>query len=729
MALEGFYGGRSGAPFIIVKRFDDVDIEENSVYRKVYYAVTSGGILIYPFVERNGLNYANYNWELTELDGSSVVVEDGSTQTLPRVYQEGMIQCFKKGGDSVDIVNYGEYVIIDTLSKDNPNNGKVYRRGLNYINDMGGAEYIGQIVGPSGETPEFKVDKYADFTDPSRKGTYTAVAGDIVPGYDEVNDVYNDEIKYAWASVRDENGRVESYQIGFVFPYAIDQIIGRQRSPYDSQGVPIPADEELIERIDDGTHPYFRKWRVNIPYGFKGDSYSEFKTFPVNVKKGSTVYANVDPDTGELTNPIVTPLADDTEIIVESYFDTYEKNYVELRVSDIKVYADLADCKDYHFGCLLTWYNEHEAGDHEWEDIGKYKVLNKVELSENGVFKVLYTCDDPEELEEVIRWIYFDNSVQNSGIQMNDEGTVTIWYNTLEQDGITHEHQTYDTQLSWITKVTLSDTGEFKVYYNNDRNKDATQAAGGIWVDEDHAYLKQINWIKEISMAEDGTITFTKSDDTTYDNPTKIKFVNEVSINTGESEGEGNQKVHIKYNDDTEEDIGNPLNYVVECLVTDINSWGAPYHHLLVWYSDPDYRSNLATSYIYRSEKDSVVKEGWADLGYVKGEPGGVRIIGNVSDEDDLYKDGSARTDPWKPEEIGAGWSTTPDMDYEGWIMTVQQATNAEFFAFDYNNNVWYSLGVIDSGDPRGIIRASATEPQSLNTYGYWFVVESGISV
>ena len=37
MSLESFYGGRIGAPFIIVERFDGINIPENT-YKKVYLA-------------------------------------------------------------------------------------------------------------------------------------------------------------------------------------------------------------------------------------------------------------------------------------------------------------------------------------------------------------------------------------------------------------------------------------------------------------------------------------------------------------------------------------------------------------------------------------------------------------------------------------------------------------------------------------------------------------------
>lgn len=140
-----------------------------------------------------------------------------------------MVLNFQQGG-SYNKVNYGEYVIIDTIvnnnQKNNPENGIIYRRGLDYTevfnpNDLdyinenhsvaredlenseeenpsrryysisldidnneiitfnselyrsnfqafvtnpgGGAEYIGQIVGPEGDSPELSILDWSNF--------------------------------------------------------------------------------------------------------------------------------------------------------------------------------------------------------------------------------------------------------------------------------------------------------------------------------------------------------------------------------------------------------------------------------------------------------------------------------------------------------------------------------------------------------------------------------------
>lgn len=87
-------------------------------------------------------------------------------------------------------VNFDEYVLINTLNKNNPENGQVYRRGYDYTSDRkilsytlnkteteegkveitytskeidaNGAVYIGTIVGPAGAAPTLKFGYYDD---------------------------------------------------------------------------------------------------------------------------------------------------------------------------------------------------------------------------------------------------------------------------------------------------------------------------------------------------------------------------------------------------------------------------------------------------------------------------------------------------------------------------------------------------------------------------------------
>lgn len=90
-----------------------------------------------------------------------------------------MINQFKKGAAYTD-VSYGQYVLIDTIlnnnNPNNPENGKIYRRGLNYTNEDGGAIYIGQIQGPEGKIPPLDIMQFNDFS------TTTSSASTVIDG-------------------------------------------------------------------------------------------------------------------------------------------------------------------------------------------------------------------------------------------------------------------------------------------------------------------------------------------------------------------------------------------------------------------------------------------------------------------------------------------------------------------------------------------------------------------
>lgn len=641
--MESFYGGRQGASFIIVKRFDGIDIPTNSAYKYVYYAVNSDGIRYYPFITRNSDNYMSYDWALTELDGSTVdvILEGGvsSTEVLDIVYQEGMRQCFEQGGDSVDIVNYGEYVIIDTVSKENPDNGKVYRRGMNFdydpiTNPLAGAEYIGQIVGPRGDTVDLDITTYLEvISEPlhqAREYTPDPLNGGLVPGANESETTFNDTIRYAWTTLKDEAGNTISYQVGFIFPYLVQHFVSRSRSPYyqigegGTPGTPLDPNFELTTRLDDDTHPFFKKWQINIPKGIKGDTLSNVQIYPTAVAEGSTAYGEVDAF-GNLSDPQFV-LDTDLPIEVDSYWDTYSKDYVTITQNDDTYYCRLQDAINLHYGYLFTWYDSHEDGrDHRWVDIGEYNTIDHIHLSNDGIITVYYTSGETEELSEAIKWI------EDVSIQTNDP-------------------------------------------------TDPASAEGS------------------------------------GDQKLRMTFNIEDPLNPG------NPLVKV---------VNNPLNYVIENKISipTEDYPGVPYGHLLVYYSDPALRNSLSSKWVtYPSDKyPGTVWTEWVDLGYVVGEPGGIHIIGNVTDEDDLYNDGSGHTNPKKPEDIGG------DIRFAGWVMTVYDSTSVGtvpiIYAYDYNNSIWYQIGTIDSGvfDPKTIIDASAitAPPPSLQNHGFWLVVNS----
>lgn len=309
--MESFYGGRQGISFIIVQRFDGIDIpqsEDNPVYTGAYYAVdpdmTNTVYLLCEggeFITRNTLNYDKHSWEYFEHNGDMKDIkniEDGNIgiKELKNELARGMKQCFEKGNSSTNEVNYGEYVIIDTIQNFNkysdPDNGKVFRRGLVYNPDdiYGGAEYIGQIVGPQGECPEMdltlekKVQEL--FPDSYKQKKYSlsrnSETGGLVPGK-KSNGAFVDAITYSYATVRDEDGNVKGCLLGFTFPYLVTEFVSEQVSPYNDEGH--REDTSKFIRLDDTSHPFYEKWKLQIPEGVKGDCYENLRVSFYEFKK------------------------------------------------------------------------------------------------------------------------------------------------------------------------------------------------------------------------------------------------------------------------------------------------------------------------------------------------------------------------------------------------------------------------------------------------------------
>ena len=268
--MESFYGGRSGAAFIIVQRFDGIDIPQpgdgsgvtNYTYTENEYATqpviqpdgttkmefilttnAAGGNVeidgandVY-LIEKNSENYKNYTWTRQANNGDRI---NDTSYSFPEILARGMVQCFRKGTKSASEVNYGEYVLIDTMlnmhCQNDPDNGKVFRRGMDVLSPLAGAEYIGQIVGPQGDSPEVDILHYDEVIkrNPHSQKTYNPIDGDIVPGSYVIGSTrfYEDDIKYVYATVKDAHGNVKGCEIGFRLPTLVQDFEANSINPY-----------------------------------------------------------------------------------------------------------------------------------------------------------------------------------------------------------------------------------------------------------------------------------------------------------------------------------------------------------------------------------------------------------------------------------------------------------------------------------------------------------------
>ena len=215
----------------------------------------------------------------------------GNTTDNTEANNLSMVKNFSKGA-SYTQVHYGEYVIIDAENKNDPDNGKIFKRTSNYQNEMGGAEYFAQIVGPSGNATYTHFARYPDIINDNishneddlitKNSGEMAVIGHenapLVPGeyqesYQPGVKRYNDTIKWATYTVRDKNNRTENFYIGFSIPYLVLDFSATSVSPQT------PLSIERKNANININHPFYDEWNINIPRAKKGNEIKNIRPF------------------------------------------------------------------------------------------------------------------------------------------------------------------------------------------------------------------------------------------------------------------------------------------------------------------------------------------------------------------------------------------------------------------------------------------------------------------
>ena len=651
-SMESFYGGRQGASFVIVKKFDCLDLDllkerrhlgaNDPVYRFGCFAKDQDDYFIVPLIEKNPDNYADYpKWGYIPKDGVTTVISQAGLESEPLSpeYVEGMKQCFEKGGATTSEVGYGEYVMIDTIfglgEGDNPDNGKVYRRGLNFDQDLGGAVYIGQVIGPKGYTPELEMTTIADILEhaESQERHYTPTTGDnqdgIVPGkYIENNqNYYNDNITYGWATVRDNRNNITGALIGFTFPYLVPEIFSKKRKPYYTQedydlgriddpdliGTAIHDIDNFELFIDNGEssedrdpthgdtgHTFYRKWKITIPQGIKGDTQTQLEIVPQKIRLGANLWLSDD-----ITQEPASIADDETYVILDDAKFEHDCVYpyddaAALVVAEkenepgIVYYAKIEDTYMLKFRYRQINYDEHEDGsDYQIIDLGDYNTIRKIWLTEEGYLWVRYNADEDGIInnDTPISWVESmalankDNPSEfdpkstnvNSGhfrIIFNNDETENKTGTWIDDDGVAHA--IWETDITWPQSVSLNTEGLLKFLYNNNLYYDQS-----IYTDPvEGSYEFSIPWITNILINQNGTFTVSYNNEVnaaTYPSAewnssthtwTKVlKFIDHVTIeengkihfwysNGNEAPNTGYANIRIKYLNDVQVDTG-----------------------------------------------------------------------------------------------------------------------------------------------------------------------------
>lgn len=564
-----------------------------------------------------------------------------------------MKQRFSQGGNFTEVW-YHEYCLISTKNKNHPDNGKVFRRGLDYQNPQtAGSIFVGQIVGSSSGTPFFQVDTIDNVEKISTKtleeNTYrrypisqnvdgTVVTnwkqdanGDwhdaggtlkkdfkfniqnrtLVPGKD--GESFNDDIEYTWVNIRKDDEDADSwFYVGMKFPYTVIDYKAHAVSQYDAAGnIRKDADMTSINRIDDKTHPFWEYWDMGIPKGLKGDTLRNLKVIEMTEELRNKVY---------VTNNIVIDSTTGLATVGKSGYPNMDDDIVKHR--QIVVYE-------------LYIYDKQINPDPILIYLGDFNIIKNITLDDKGTLTVSYTHNDNTVFEKKIKWVtgvalsagdgaeggHFEMTFNNDspayttdltwvkGLEIQDNGDVIGTFAGTNGGTLANNGKNKVGHIRWISSVTLDEnTGHFVCAFN-----DGTSSAD-----------KYLTWVKDITInQENGQITLNT---TTGDKVSAAKLklltaarVNDIGettliFNTGETinlkteNGGENYKIttvksiymgtgisddksiYVKYNSNPDPVKVSDPINSIERLVVRPSDW-----HLFVLYSDPSHRVKNAT--------------------------------------------------------------------------------------------------------------------------------------
>lgn len=639
----------------------------------------------------------------------------GASFIIVRTYSTvaEMVNYFKQG-PNYTTVHYDEHVLINTENKNNPENGRIYRRGYDFTNELGGAVYVGTIVGPAGRAPMLELTTMAEvdrkqaaegFDIRKGSGSYGPVDGNIIPGK-TADGTFNDEIQWNYCSIRNENDEDSTAYIGFKIPYTVIEFTANTVSPYYNRSNQTDdfVNQNLSNRTDDASHPFYESWNFNIPKGIKGDTLKNFRVMTadnsisaydgqdddVTNSRKVLVYDYYHYDAQEEGEPVTIYLGDYNMIdgITIGEDGTFTVDYAH---DDNLVYTKLfkwikSVTLDGNTGHVTILYNHDTDVD---GTATKYETdlrwVNNLTIGTNGQVTLKYTTGEDVQVDQKIKWI--------NSIEMAANGTVTVNYNNGDPATV------FDKEIQWIDNITLTDAGLLTIVYNNGTPN----------------FTKQLTWPTGMTIANDGTITITynNGEPTVYSK--YVKVIQSISVNaTDNMSTPGNQKVHIVYNTGDSEDVGQPLNYIMKVAVNSSDN------HLLVLYSDPTKRPEDGVTY------EGVV--GWADLGSIRDYSG--LLIGPKLSSTSIPQLATINgAIEYLNNTYPNGFTNVND---KGKILTVEtQGLNKQFYAFDYGetseDKTWFYLGSLENNYIMVAKESDidySSKKADLPVGGVWFIVE-----
>ena len=377
---------------------------------------------------------------------------------------------------------------------------------------------------------------------------YSVDDGHLIPGVSYAEDLdiddtgrvhkipngYQDTIDWAYCSIRNENNEDTIAYIGFKFPYTVFEYEAESVDAYYNRSDLLGGKEvetnnfnhlNLVEEIETG-HPFYSKWNFKIPKGIKGESIKNVRVITANT---NVVAFDVDNNGNLQYNE------SDGHILTKDY-DGKEDDVA----NDRKIIV-------YDYYC----YDRLPEGEHHIIYLGDFNKIDEIKFDDNGTITLDYSHDDTVIYPKLIDWI--------TDMSFEKDGTVIVKFNN---DTILNGQLTKENLITWMTKFDLdADTGSLEIEFNNNSLIQNIS--------------KTLQWVKEISIADDGTIT---TDYTNIANKVENQKLNWIKSCSLDSE---TGTLNITFNNDNINSISHILNYIKKVERDQ-------YNHLLITHSDPD---------------------------------------------------------------------------------------------------------------------------------------------
>ena len=625
-------------------------------------------------------------------------------------------------------------IVSDRCNKNDKDNGKVYRRGYNYTNSEGGAEYIGQIVGPAGLGPHAEIvekdivnQKYQDATATGDQLDYRHGEGDLniqtndlIPGaIGPINarEQFNDTIQWEYFSLRDDNQLESTCYIGFKIPYTVFDFGIEIVEPYEN-GIYKDTSAAIRQSISD-EHPFYEQWKLKIPKGVKGDLLKNFR-----------LYTPTQNETLLDANDVSHQLQANRTVLVYDYYSYDIRQEGEIKTLYLGEYEVINDILVDNDGTITIQYKSNRE---DTTFLRRVQWIDSISLTQQGLFTVNYN-NGASPYTTTLSWV--------EKLLLEEDGTVTLKYNTGTSENLTQ-------QIKWIDSVTLTEDGKVMVLYNNDSAPKILNTIkwiiGSSYNTETGKLIFTYNtgateqydykYIESVTLSDTGRFLVKDSTDTilcekTIEYPTSVELVDghilTIKANTGNYllqqdlqwveditiEGDNFKAI---YNDGSSKVLDELLLNQINRL--EIPSSGSHMFHLLVLYTATEKQGTITWDGI----------TGWTDLGSIK-DYNGILIGTNIdsSSNPTLNTEAGALAylNNLYPNGITEGYSI-------GKIVTIgNSGEDKKFYAYDYDKGEWFYLGTTSgAANIASVILGEdnvATEQQALTlpTGSLWFVVE-----